>query len=49
MQRDSDFLLTLCLFLLGCQANVIAMQYAVSPVLLSFTMTVAIGVASEWS
>ena len=30
-------------------ANCIAMQYAVAPIVLSFTMTVAIGVASEWS
>jgi hypothetical protein len=30
-------------------ANVIAMQYIVAPVILSLTMSVAIGVASEWS
>ena len=30
-------------------ANVIAMQYIVAPILLSLTMSVAIGVASEWS
>jgi hypothetical protein len=30
-------------------ANVIALQYAVAPVILSLTMTIAIGVASEWS
>lgn len=30
-------------------AQVIAMQYAVAPVILSLTMTVAIGVASEWT
>jgi predicted Na+-dependent transporter len=30
-------------------ARVIALQYAVSPLILSLTMTVAIGVASNWS
>lgn len=30
-------------------ARVIALQYAVAPVILSLTMTIAIGVASEWS
>jgi len=30
-------------------AQVIAMQYAVAPLILSLTMTVAIGVASEWT
>jgi predicted permease len=30
-------------------ARVIALQYAVAPVILSLTMTVAIGVASDWS
>ena len=30
-------------------AQVIALQYAVAPLVLSLTMTVAIGVASEWS
>ena len=30
-------------------ARVIALQYAVAPVILSLTMTIAIGVASGWS
>lgn len=30
-------------------ARVIALQYAVAPVILSLTMTIAIGVASDWS
>ena len=30
-------------------AQVIALQYAIAPLVLSITMTVAIGVASEWS
>jgi predicted permease len=30
-------------------ARVIALQYAVAPLILSMTMTIAIGVASEWS
>jgi hypothetical protein len=30
-------------------ASVIAMQYACAPIILSLTMTVAIGVASGWS
>ena len=30
-------------------ASVIALQYAVAPVLLSVTMAAAIGVASQWS
>lgn len=30
-------------------ANVIFVQYAVAPVLLTMTMTVAIGIASDWS
>jgi predicted permease len=30
-------------------ARVIALQYAVAPVILSVTMTIAIGVASDWS
>jgi hypothetical protein len=30
-------------------ARVIALQYAVAPVILSLAMTVTIGVASDWS
>jgi hypothetical protein len=30
-------------------ARVIALQYAVAPLFLSVTMTIAIGIASSWS
>jgi hypothetical protein len=30
-------------------ARVIALQYAIAPIILSLTMTIAIGVASDWT